>query len=96
MKRRQSFWLGVRVSCGIVLSVAGITLVLLAMEYNGECGGFWPGLSSPHPCSFWDHASFYLILSVIVFGPVLFGILLMLLIPPLVGYLLNRRRKASV
>jgi hypothetical protein len=41
-----------------------------------------PFMSGPHACSFWDYASFYLILLGIGFGPILLGILL---IPPLIG-----------
>jgi hypothetical protein len=97
MKRRTYSWWGVRVSCSIVLCIAVVALVRIAMAYNGTCGGFWPGLSASHPCSFWDHTSFYIILTVgilgIVYGPILLGILL---VPPLVGYWLDRRRRASV
>jgi hypothetical protein len=95
--RPRYFWLGVRVSCYVVLCAVAISLV---GTYDGHCGFSWPGLSaSPQPCSFWDHASFYLTLSVIgaiVYWPILLGILGILLILSLVGYWLDRRRRASV
>jgi hypothetical protein len=66
------------------------------MSYRGECGGFIPSLAGPKPCSFWDYASFDLILFgvlAIAYWPVVFG---MLLLPPIVGYLFDRRGQASV
>jgi hypothetical protein len=63
------------------------------------CGGFLPPPTAPQPCrSFWNNTSFFLIVPVVTaidygYGPpILLGILL---IPPLVGYWLDRRRKAS-
>ena len=94
--RRHYFWWGVYVSGGSVLCVAVVSLVGSIMSYRGECGGFIPSLAGPKPCPFWDYASFNLILFVvlsIVYWPIVLGILLL---PPLVGYLLDRRRQTSV
>src|SRR5215510_4438598 len=95
MKRRRYFCRGVYLSCGIVLCVAVVSLVQSTMSYHGECGGFFPSLAGSRPCSFWDYASFDLMLYVVLsvaYWPFVLG---MLLLPPLVGYLLDRRRQAS-
>jgi hypothetical protein len=93
MKRRRNFWRGVRVSCGGVLGAAAISLVYSYLFYDGKCGGLMPFIGGPRPCSFWDYASSDLILFGIGFSPIL---LVIVFIPPLVGYLLDRRGQASV
>ena len=96
MKRRRYFWRGVYVSCGSVLCVAVVSLVQSTMSYRGECGGFFPSLAGSRACSFWDYASFDLMLYVVLsvaYWPIVLG---MLLLPPLVGYVLDRRGQAAV
>src|SRR5215510_4832244 len=94
VNRRRYLWWGVYVSCGSVLCVAVVSLVGSTMSYHGECGGLIPWLAGPRPYSFWDYASFNLNLFVVLsvtYWPVVLGILLL---PPLVGYLLDRRGRA--
>src|SRR5690348_12725814 len=97
MKRHSYSWWGWCVSCGIVLCIAVVLFVPIARTYHGTCGGFIPEISTPQPCSFEAHMSFYLYLTVgtegVVYGPILVGVLL---IPPLVGSMLDRRGRASV
>src|SRR5215510_700761 len=88
MKRRRYFWLGVRVSCYGLLCAAAIPLIRSYVFYDGRCGSLMPFIGGPAPCSFWDYASFDLLVFVIGYLPVVLG---MLFIPPLVGYLLDRR-----
>lgn len=98
MDQRSFFrrW-GVYVSCGIVLCIAVVEFVQIARAYDGTCGGLLTGPSGLHPCSFWDSMSFDLTFLVgiggVVYGPILASVLL---IPPLVGCLLDRRGRASV
>src|SRR5206468_3729550 len=83
---------GVSVSCGSVLCVAVVSLVESSLSYRGECGGFIPSLAGARPCSLWDYASFDLMLYVVLsvaYWPFVLG---MLLLPPLVGDLLDRPR----
>jgi hypothetical protein len=90
-KRRRYFWWGVYVSCASVLCIAVITLVQSATSYRGECGGLFPWLAGPRPCSFWDYASFNFILLFVLsvaYWPIVLG---MLILPPVVGYVLGRR-----
>src|SRR5215510_6331757 len=92
MKRRRYFWRAVYVSIGSVLCFAVISLVQSIMSYHGECGGLFPFLAGPKPCSFWDYASRDLMFSFAVLGVAYWPFVLgMLLLPPLVGYLLDRR-----
>ncbi len=96
MKRRRYFWCGVFVSWGSVLCVAVVSLVQSSLSYRGECGGLIPALAGARPCSFWDYASFHLMLDVVLslaYWPFVLGILLL---PPVVGYLLDRHGQASV
>jgi hypothetical protein len=94
-RRSYSRW-GWLVSCGIGLCIAGILFVQSYSSYTGECG-LMPFIGGPHPCSLGDHMSSDLTLVIgiggVVYGPILVGVLL---IPPLVGSLLDRRRRASV
>lgn len=96
MRSRSHFRQGVYASCGIVLCIAVYLFGQSAMTYHGTCGGLWFGLSGPQPCSFWSYMSSDLTLVIgiggVVFGPMLAGILL---IPPLVGSALDRRRRTS-
>jgi hypothetical protein len=100
MKRRRYFWWGVCISCGIVLCISVYYFVAFAMSFNGKCGIGWPGLSSPVECSFGEYAAFILNLTIftiavmaISFWPILLAILVL---PPLIGYLLDRREQVSV
>jgi hypothetical protein len=94
---RQYFRLGVRVSCYVVLFAVVIELM---RSYDGPCGLGWPGLSSaPQTCSFLDRVSFSFTLYfmvAIVYWPILLVILGILLIPPLIGHMIDRQREASV
>ena len=90
MKRRRYFWWGVYISCGAVLCIAVVSLVESVLSYRGECGGFFPALAGPTPCSFWKYASFsFILLGVlsIAYWPIALAILLL---PPLFGYVLDR------
>jgi hypothetical protein len=93
MERQRYFRRGVWVSCGIVLCIAVYYLVVMAVSYNGRCLG-WPGIGGGE-CSFWDYMSSMVILvfvgMTLGYWPVLLGIMVL---PPLIGYLLDRRRSA--
>ena len=95
MKTRRYVVWGVCVSCASVLGIAVVSFVHSAMSYDGECGGLMPFLGGTRPCSFWDHASSDLGLFVVLnvgYGPI---VLATLLVPPLIGYLLDRHRAAG-
>lgn len=92
--RHRNLLRGVYVAFGILLVIALVSVANLGFSYDGLCGGFFPGLSARKPCSFWqyvsgDMAAITMIL-VLAFWPLL---LTLLIVPPLVGYLFDRRAK---
>ena len=63
-----------------------------ALSYQGKCGGLMPFLAGPRPCSFWEYASASLEFTALVLWDAYWPlIVLLLLIPPAVGYLLDRK-----
>jgi hypothetical protein len=66
----------------------------MGIAYDGKCGGFFPGLSVPRPCSFWEYLSGDMLvvamILVVTFWPLL---LALVVLPPTVGYLFDRQRK---
>lgn len=91
--KRRYFLRGVYVAGAIALCIAIVSLALMGLSYNGKCGGFFPGLSAPRPCSF----SEYMIGDVVAMSMILLGtfwpvVLILLIVPPFVGYLVDRRR----
>ena len=90
--RRSYFLRGVLVAGAIAVCIAIASLVLMGSSYNGKCGGFFPG-SASRPCSLME----YMFGDVVAISLILFGtfwplVLILLLVPPFVGYLLDRRR----
>lgn len=93
MARRPYLVRGIYVTCGIVLLVVIAALSQLALSYDGTCGGFLPALAGPRPCSFWKYAFENLLLYAIFPGNTYWpAVLVLLLVPPIVGYVLDRRR----
>ena len=83
---------GVCVAGAIALCATTVSLVLMGMSYNGKCGGFFPGLSAPRVCSF----SEYMLGDVVAISMIMIStfwpvMLIVLIVPPFVGYLLDRR-----
>jgi hypothetical protein len=93
---RRNLLRGAYVACVILLCVAIVSAVNLGLSYDGKCGGFFPGLSARRPCSFWEYFSGDMVaiamILVLAFWPLL---LALLVLPPFVGYLLDRRRKRN-
>ena len=93
MKWRYAWW-GL---CGglAALSLFVIAIIAqLALGYEGKCGGLFPFLAGPRPCSFWEHlresAIFSIAILWIEYWPL---VLAALVIPTCVGYLLDRRTR---
>lgn len=96
MKRRQYFLRGVFVAGGMVLCAATFLLVLFGLSYDGKCGGFLPALAGPKPCSFFEYVFGNALLSVLLLMPTYWPLVLaVLVLPPLVGHLLDRRASAA-
>jgi uncharacterized membrane protein YhaH (DUF805 family) len=91
--RRRYFLRGVVVAGILAVCIAAASLILMGSSYNGKCGGFFPGSSAPKPCSLME----YMFGDVVAISLILLGsfwpvLLVLLSVPPLVGYLLDRRR----
>src|SRR5579871_2077206 len=84
---------GVYVACGIAICFAMILVVIAASGYDGFCGGFFPGLSVRKPCSMWSYISGdVLVVAMILISTFWPLVLLLLVLPPVVGYWFDRRR----
>jgi hypothetical protein len=84
------------VAGGILLCVAIVSVVNLGIAYDGRCGGYFPGLSVRRSCSLWEYVSG----DMLVIGMILVAafwplVLALLILPPLVGYLLDRRARRN-
>ena len=83
---------GVWVACGILLCIAIAFIVLMGFSFDGQCGGFFPGLSVRKPCSFWEYMSGDVLVIGMILGETFWPLVLALLaLPPLVGYLVDLR-----
>jgi hypothetical protein len=93
--KRLHFRRGVYVACALILGLMAVYAVCMGLSYDGKCGGFFPGLSGRHACSlaeymFGEVVAISLILASL-YWPV---VLLLLILPPLIGYILDRKRRA--
>ena len=94
MKRRRYFLRGVYVACGIVLCIAIVILMQIGFFYDGKCRGFLPALAGPRPCSFLEYVAGNVLLFALLLGAAYWPLALAILfVPPLVGYLFDRRAK---
>lgn len=93
MKRRYAW-------CGFYAGLAALALftiaivVQIAFAYDGKCGGLFPFLAGPRPCSIWEYIResvlFALVILWIEYWP--FAVAL-LIVPASLGYLLDRRAR---
>ena len=84
---------GFLVAAGLILCLAIAYIVLMGLSYDGKCGGFFPGLSGRRPCSLSEYMFGEVVAMSFVLGFAYWPVVLMLLIvPPLIGYLLDRKR----
>jgi hypothetical protein len=84
------------VAGGILLCVAIVSVVNLGIAYDGRCGGYFPGLSVRRSCSLWEYVSGDMLVIGMILAAALWPLVLALLIlPPLVGYLLDRRARRN-
>jgi hypothetical protein len=77
---------------GIFLLIAIALLVRIGFSYDGQCGGFLPWLAGPRPCPLWEYVAGNMLLIAVLLGATYWPLALaLLLLPPVVGYLLDRR-----
>jgi hypothetical protein len=87
---------GMYVAGGVLLCVAIVSVVNLGIAYDGKCGGYFPGLSVRRSCSLWEYVSGDMVAIAMVLVAALWPVLLaLLLLPPFVGYLLDRRARRN-
>jgi hypothetical protein len=90
--KRLNLLRGVYVACGIVLCAAIVFVATAIFGYDGLCGGFFPGLSVRKPCSMWSYMSGdMLVVAMILLATFWPLVLALLLLPPVVGHLIDRR-----
>ena len=92
--RRRYFLRGIGVTCGMLLCVALIYLVYLGFSYDGKCPVFFYTVSRspPKACTFWEYVSEDMHMMALLMGAAYWPFVLALLVlPPFVGYLLDRR-----
>jgi hypothetical protein len=90
--RRRYFLRGLCVAFATFLCIAIILLVQIGFSYDGKCGGFFPGLAAPRPCSFWEYVSGSAVLYTLILWDIFWPLVLALLfLPPFVGHLFDRR-----
>lgn len=92
--RRKRHYLrrGLYVTLAILLCVALVLLVRIGLSYDGICTSAIPEVGAPTPCSFWQYVSRNTILFGLILAAVYWPLLLVIvLLPPLIGYLIDRR-----
>ena len=82
---------GVGIACGLAIGAALLAAVGLALTYDGHCGGYFPGLAGPHPCSRWQYLAGDGPAIALVMGVSDWPLLLLLALPPAIGWWLDRR-----
>jgi hypothetical protein len=89
--------LGVVVAGGLLLCATIALIAMLGYSYDGKCGGYIPGLSGPRPCSFVDFVSGSVVLYILLLGVHYWYLAIAIVVlPPLAGYLLDRRTRARL
>jgi hypothetical protein len=89
--RGRYFRRGAYVACGAAC-IGVVLLVVIGLAYDGKCGGFFPGLSAPRSCTFVEYLSGDVLVFALILGVTYWPLVLaVLFLPPLVGYVLDRR-----
>jgi hypothetical protein len=90
--RGRHFRRGALVVLGMFVGIAIVLLVVIGLSYDGKCGGFMPWLAGARPCSLLTYVTGNVALLAALLGFTYWPIALaLLLLPPFVGYLLDRR-----
>ena len=93
MKRRYVWWGLCGGLAALALFVIAI-IVQLALAYEGKCGGLFPFLAGPRPCSVWEHVRESTMFSIAIlwieYWPL---VLALMVVPTSAGYLLDRRAR---
>ncbi|MEO7728970.1 MAG: hypothetical protein ABIS45_17090 [Burkholderiales bacterium] len=91
---RKYFKRGIYVAITIAICLALLYLVITGFAFDGKYGGFFPGVSAPRSCSFWHYMSgdvLAIAMIVAITGwPLMLAIVIL---PPAVGYWLDRRKR---
>jgi hypothetical protein len=89
---RRYFLRGIYVAGGMLLCVAIVSVVNLVIAYDGKCGGYFPGISVRRSCSLLEYVSGdMLVIGMILVTAFWPFVLALLILPPFVGYLIDRR-----
>ena len=92
---RKYFKRGIYVTFAIAISLALLILVIMGFAFDGKCGGFFPGVSAPRACSFWNYMAGDVVAIAMVVAITVWPLgLAILILPPAVGYWLDWRKQA--
>jgi hypothetical protein len=92
-KRRYVVW-GAWTALAAPLLALAVVAVLLALSYDGKCGGFLPWLASAKPCTLAEYVlNNVTLLALITWFEFWPFIVVVLALPVCVGYMLDRRKK---
>ena len=99
MVRPYRYVIGGFIADVIALAViGGYLLVRIALNYNGRCGVFWFFGGEGHPCprsEYMREVAGFLLFGILADPAVWVSILLVLGLPPLLGYLIVRHRRTK-
>jgi hypothetical protein len=83
---------GVYVACAMILCLVIVCIVLMGLSYDGQCGGYFPGLSGRRPCSLSEYMFGDVVaISVIMASAYWPVVVTLLLLPPFIGYWFDRK-----
>ena len=83
---------GLAIAAALALALVAVAVAAVAGAYDGRCGGYFPGLSAPRPCSLGEYLAGDLPALLLLLGASYWPCLLLVALPPAIGWWRDRRR----
>ena len=94
MPRRRCLLWGLGASVGVPAASLAVAATYLAVSYNGICASWLPWVAAPSACTATHYVLGTLTIIVLVLGRTYWPMFILILgLPPVVGYYLDRRRE---
>lgn len=95
--RRNHYALrGLYVALAVLLCSTLVLLVRIGLAYDGMCTSAIPEVGTPTPCSFWQYLSRNAVLLCLILAATHWRVVLAtVLLPPIVGYVIDRRNRQA-